>query len=64
MGENGVGGCVGENGVRGNSLEGYTERSGRNPGHSPGAQAAGRLAERQYLAMTITDGEVLHPGLY
>ena len=25
-----------EVGVRGNSLEGYTKRSGRNPGHSPG----------------------------
>ena len=31
------------------SLEGFTKRSGRNPGHSPGSNMAGQLSGRQYL---------------
>ena len=45
-------GCMLEVGVRGNSLQGYTKRSGRSPGHSPGFQLAGQLSVRQYLVIT------------
>ena len=38
--------------MRGNSLQGYTKRSGRSPGHSPGFQLAGQLSVRQYLVIT------------
>ena len=51
-------GCMLEVGVRGNSLQGYTKRSGRSPGHSPGFQLAGQLSVRQYLVLT-NNGEVL-----
>ena len=33
------------------SLEGFTKRSGRNPGQSPGLEVAEQLPGRQYLAM-------------
>ena len=35
--------------VRGNSLEGYTKRSGRNRGRSPRVVVRIQLPERQYL---------------
>ena len=38
--------------MRGNSLQGYTKRSGRSPGHSPGFLLAGQLSVRQYLVIT------------
>ena len=38
--------------MRGNSLQGYTKRCGRSPGHSPGFQLAGQLSVRQYLVIT------------
>ena len=58
-GENGVRECVGENGVRGNSLKGYTKRSGRNPGHSPGVYGHRATVCKTVPCYNSTNGEVL-----
>ena len=43
----------------GGSLEGYTKRSGRNPGHSPGSISSRATVCKTVPCYVATDGEVL-----
>ena len=45
--------------VRGNSLEGYTKRSGRNPGHSPGSPSSRATVCKTVPCYTSDNDEVL-----